>query len=410
MKIATIVFTYHRSEHIRQVIEALSQSTQKPEKLFVFQDGIGSETNVAEWKKVGEIIKSIDWCETEIHISDTQKGCARSIIEGINYVFHNYEAIIVLEDDCVPHPQFISYMKQALEKYENLLRVYSIGGYAWDIDLPESYEDAYFNGRTSSWGWGTWKDRWKQFREDYRLIRKIEETEEGKKRLEIWGSDLRSMVIGNINGNCDSWAVFWSLTVIANDGVCLNPYHSLIHNIGMDGSGTHSVVRKDRWKYIEKIDKDKFTLPDEVIISKQCELEFCNMYSNIHGTKKFQLYQQVLLNWIKIKQKGKTLTKNMFSGSVAIWGKGKICDVLLQELEGVTDVKCIVESYPSTDKYREIPIYEISELPEEIKTIIVIPFFDMESISYRVYKQKKGIQLIGIDQLIDQTCDSLEKI
>lgn len=405
MKIATIVFTYHRSGHIRQVLEALFQSTQRTEKLFIFQDGVGVGTNVDEWKKVGEIIKSIDWCETEIHISDIKKGCARSIIEGINYVFQNYEAVIVLEDDCVPHPQFISYMTQALEKYENQFRVYSIGGHAWDIELPDSREDAYFNGRASSWGWGTWKNRWKQFQEDYRLIRKIEETEEGKKRLEIWGSDLRNMVIGNINGNCDSWAVFWSLTVIANDGVCLSPYHSLIHNIGMDGSGTHGVVRKDKWEYIGKNYKDKFTLPDEIVISRQCELEFYNMYSNIHGTKKLQLYQQVLLNWIKIKQQEKILNIDLFKGSVAIWGKGKICDVLLQELGGVIDVKCIVESYPSSDKYREIPIYGIAELPDEITTIIVIPFFDIELISYKVYKQEKDIELIGLDQLINQTCN-----
>lgn len=401
MRIATALFTYHRSEHTRQVIDALSRNTEIPEKLFIFQDGIRAETNVDEWERVGEVIKNITWCKTELHISDKSKGCARSVIDGINYVLQNYEAIIVLEDDCVPEPRFISYMYQALQKYKNRPEVYSIGGHAWDVSFSEEHIDAYFNGRTNSWGWGTWKDRWKQFQEDYLLIRRIEETEEGRRRLDIWGKDLKSMVVGNINGNCDAWDVFWSLTVIANNGVCLSPYRSLIHNIGMDGSGTHCTVRQDTWKKSVQNYNKEFIFPDEIIINKKCEQEFSNMFSGIFGVEKFKRYQNVLIDWISIKQKQKRLDLDIVKGPIAIWGKGKICDVLLQELKDIIDIMCIIESYPSMVEYQGISILGIEELPDEVKTIIVIPFFDMNQILYKVKKMKKNVILIGIDRIIN---------
>lgn len=401
MRIATILFTYHRSEHTRKVLEALSINIQKPEKLFIFQDGIGADTNVTEWRKVKEIITSITWCDVEICISNTKKGCRRTVIDGINYVLQYFDSVIVLEDDCVPQPQFISYMEQALRKYNNCSKVYSIGGHAWDIDLPSSHMDAYFNGRISSWGWGTWKNRWEQFQEDDQLLQKIKKVDGGIERLNLWGADLESMLVGNVIGTCDSWATFWALTVIKNDGVCLSPYKSLIHNIGMDGSGRHNVIRKDTWvNNNEKKYNCQFVLPDEITVSKKCESEFCSMFSEVYGAKKIQLYQQVLLNWISIKQKGGTLKGDWFSKSIAIWGKGEICYALLQELQGIAKVKYILETYPSVDEYKGIPVIGIVDLPDDIKNIIVIPFFDIEKISYKVEKYRKDIKIVGINSLI----------
>lgn len=401
MKIATILFTYDRSKHTRKVIEALAVNTKKPEKLFVFQDAAEAGDDLAEWEKVKEIITDITWCDTEVHIADKKKGCSRSIIDGIDYVLQEYEAVIVLEDDCVPHPQFLSYMDQALRKYKNFPKVYSVGGYAWDVDLPLSQMDAYFNGRTSSWGWGTWRDRWAQFQEDYRIVRKIKKTEEGKERLSLWGADLENMVIGNVTGACDAWDVFWSLTVIKNDGVCLSPYDSLILNIGMDGSGTHCGVRKDEGKNFKKKYQTSFALPEEIKISRECKQEFYNLFLRTHGVEKLQSYQNVLLKWLGIKQMGGKVKEEKVRNPAAIWGKGAICDLLLQELQGIADIKCILETYPSVDGYKGIQVCGIAELPVEVKTIFVIPFFDIEQISYKAKKWRTDVEFIGIDRFVE---------
>lgn len=49
MQIGTILFTYHRSEHTKRVLDALKRNSMHPVKLYVFQDGIREGTNVEEW-------------------------------------------------------------------------------------------------------------------------------------------------------------------------------------------------------------------------------------------------------------------------------------------------------------------------------------------------------------------------
>ena len=119
MNVATILFTYNRSKHTRQVLDALSRNTVLPDKLYIFQDGPKRTTNQKEWKAVSDVINAVSWCDTEIVISNYNKGLANSIKSGVSQVLQLYDAVIVLEDDCVPHPQFMEYMVKALEKYES---------------------------------------------------------------------------------------------------------------------------------------------------------------------------------------------------------------------------------------------------------------------------------------------------
>ena len=72
--------------------------------------------------------------------------------------------------------------------------------------------------------------------------------------------------MGNVRGSCDSWAVFWALNVISKGGVCINPYESLIQNIGLDGSGTNCGTTN--LYEVSCIDEKKkvFSLPDTVTV------------------------------------------------------------------------------------------------------------------------------------------------
>ena len=50
MDIATILFTYNRSYHTNEVIKALEQNIVLPQKLYIFQDGLGKEVHRDEGK------------------------------------------------------------------------------------------------------------------------------------------------------------------------------------------------------------------------------------------------------------------------------------------------------------------------------------------------------------------------
>lgn len=355
MKIGVAVFAYNRSAKLKKVLDSLKKN-KRPDKLYLFQDGLKGGTPVGEWEKTGEVIRSVDWCQKEIKISAYNKGLSESILEGINYVFLENDAVIVLEDDCVPHEDFVEFMTQCLECYANEKKVWNVSGYAWPVDMekPEG-EDVYFCGRISSWGWGTWKDRFADYHRDYEFIRKICRMEEGKKNLELWGADLEAQLIGNVRGTADSWAVFWALKVIYEKGLCINPYGTLIHNIGFDGSGVHCKKREGEsgsfqpeWQCGKKV-----RFPNEVCIGEKTKEAFGRgMFRNV-SSDRFRIYFDVMCDWMRFQRKGGNIAGRLVKSNlrnIAVYGTGKLCDLLLEELDGQIPVSCIISSMKTDRK------------------------------------------------------------
>ena len=280
MKIATLLFTYNRSRHTGQVIESLKNNTVLPEKLIVFQDGVKQDEDAEEWQKVNSLVHEIDWCEKEVIVSGYNKGLAESIVSGIEYAFRENDAVIVLEDDCVAAPNFIRFMTQCFERYETEKRVFSVSGYSWPIELGDAESDIYFCGRTSSWGWGTWRDRWCQYEKDYMLYNRLKSSKEGSLALATWGQDVEGALIGKVTGRNDVWGLFWVLKVIEQNGLCINPYRSLIRNIGMDGSGVNCGITDSCDVELDDSVKDFYKLNDRIEILDQVK----NAFAGLHGS------------------------------------------------------------------------------------------------------------------------------
>ena len=267
MNIATVLFTYNRPWHTQPVIDGLVKNKVLPEKLFIFHDGLKEGHDENNWREVREVISKVSFCLVEIIESDSNKGLAKSIIDGISYVLKDNDAVIVLEDDCVPAPNFMNFMYQVFHKYRNEKNVYNVSGYAWHVDLKSDKDDAYFNGRSSSWGWGTWKDRWLQYSQDNDILERIMSDKGKSVELASWGRDLPHMLFDRIRVKNNSWAVYFALKVIESNGLCICPYKTLIKNIGMDGSGVHCGLSEDYQDVLDMSHKEFFVLPNKKVIS-----------------------------------------------------------------------------------------------------------------------------------------------
>lgn len=294
MKVGIAVFAYNRSWHFQQVLNGLRKNDYV-NKLYIFQDGLKCEEHREEWEKVRKIIDNITWCDKHCCFSDYNKGLACSIVEGVNLILKENDAAIVLEDDCVPAANFVSFMIHCFQKYKDDKRIFTVSGYSWPIKLRKSEYDIYGCGRISSWGWGTWRDRWDIYEKDYEIIRKMKQKEEPSRNLATWGSDLEEILVGNIRGICDSWAVFWALNVIERNGICINPYQSFIKNIGTDGSGVHcgGTNKFD----VECIDekKEEFYLPDTVDISDDTKEAFITLYGSCTAVNTEKILKENIL-------------------------------------------------------------------------------------------------------------------
>jgi hypothetical protein len=236
-----VMFVYNRLKHTQQTIEALQNNLLAAESdLYIFSDAPKSAAHFVGTEEVRKYILKINGFKSITIVErKTNFGLAKSIIDGVTKVVKKHGRIIVLEDDMITSPHFLTYMNEALDKYADDNRVASIHGYVYPVKqfLPE----AFFLRGADCWGWATWQRGWKLFNPDGRQL-----LDELKQKKLIGAFDFNgaypfsSMLKGQIKGSNDSWAVRWHASAFLAEKLTLYPGHSLVNNIGNDSSGTHS--------------------------------------------------------------------------------------------------------------------------------------------------------------------------
>ena len=237
-----ILFVYNRPEHTRLTVEALQNNTlAKDSKLFIYSDAAKSKNSELEVSNVREYIKNIDGFKS-IRIIEREKnfGLANSIIDGVGKVINKYGKVIVLEDDIVTSPNFLQFMNNALDFYSDNKSIMSISGYMYPCEIPYSYKkDILLFNRFSSWGWGMWSDRWNLINFDITENDKIFHDKNLQKQFNVGGEDLYNMLLLQLQGKINSWAIRTALASALNNKVTVYPVKSLVKNIGFDNSGVH---------------------------------------------------------------------------------------------------------------------------------------------------------------------------
>jgi len=285
MNLAPIVlFVYNRPEHARQAIEALRKNDLAAESdLFIFSDGPKKQENLDAVREVRDYIHTIDGFRSVTIVErETNFGLARSIITGVTQVVKKYGRVIVLEADNVVHPRFLSYMNSALERYQGVDDVYAVTGYSYTTGNDE-IDEYYFLRISSSWSWGTWKDKWEVFDPQATGWEQLDTDRSFRRSFNFDNSqDYAKMLKMQMQGKSDSWAIRWYWSIFRKQGLTLFPKNSLVRNIGFDGSGAHcSVTGNDApfSNFVSTVD-----LPDTV-----CEKEYIRNVVAAALTKKFNL-------------------------------------------------------------------------------------------------------------------------
>lgn len=245
MKTPILLVTFNRPLHTSETIKALS--VQHPELVYVFQDGPRKNNKADEQNcmQVREVVeKMIDWpCELHTYYSDKNRGCRDAIIYAISEVLKSHESVIVVEDDIITSPAFLSYMSKALEYYKDRKSVFSISGHSHSPErfrVPDDYVyDVFASPRLFNWGWATWRDRWEQADWSFSYYDEFLKHGEEIRAFCRGGDDLLPMLVEEHEGHSSAWDIQFAFAHFANHAVSIVPCISYTHNIGMDGSGTH---------------------------------------------------------------------------------------------------------------------------------------------------------------------------
>jgi hypothetical protein len=232
--------------HLMRTLEALRGNPEAAQtELFVFCDGARDARDTEGVDAVRRMLQgNLGFAATRIIAHDSNHGLARNITEGVAEVLGARETVIVLEDDITVSPFFLRFMNEALGYYRASPRVGSISGYCYPMTDP--VPETYFIRGADCWGWATWRDRWKVYNPDgTALLRELKARNLGHAFDFDGAMPFVEMLKGQIAGQNDSWAVRWHASCFLRDMLILYPGRALAHNIGQDGSGTHTLERDD---------------------------------------------------------------------------------------------------------------------------------------------------------------------
>lgn len=283
-----VLFVYKRLSHTSRTIERLSKNSLASESdLIIYSDAARNDNDIAAVEEVRRLVHSTVGFRTVTVVErQSNYGLARNIIEGVGEVCQRYGRVIVLEDDLVTSPYFLSYMNQALNHYQEEKKIWHISGWNYPI-ATDGLEDVLFIRVMNCWGWATWSDRWMHFEKNTeKLIAEFDK--ETIRKFDLNNSGMFwYQVLANKKNLVNTWAIYWYATIFKNNGLCVNPKISLVDNIGLDGSGTHGSEERESYKVLNSINSiggKKIIYPSVIIENEVAIGRIMQFYKNIKPT------------------------------------------------------------------------------------------------------------------------------
>lgn len=248
---------------------------QKPEKLFIVADGPrpAHPDDEQKCRDVREIVQHIDWpCEVYRNYAEQNMGLKLRVCSGLDWVFNHVDRAIVIEDDCLPHPDFFNFCEVLLERYETDDRVWVITGNNFQNGRKRGKASYYFSKYNHVWGWATWRrawlnndpnltfwPEWKKSQAWIHFMRdKIERT--------YWTNIFERVYKDEIN----TWDYPWTASVWYHAGLTATPNVNLVTNIGFGPDATHTVTATEQ-DGLPVYPLGSLAHPDEVVQNRKAD-------------------------------------------------------------------------------------------------------------------------------------------
>ena len=240
-----LLLAWRRPHTTQQVINAIR--AVKPTRMFVACDGPnpkrpGEAAKVMATREVIE--REIDWpCTIERRYSDVNQGCKVGPSSAITWFFEQVEAGIILEDDCVPHPDFFYFCSTLLDFYRDDQRVWTITGDNFQNGQRRGDVSYYFSKYNHVWGWATWRRAWFNYQAKIPFWPEWKRSEDWKNKMSntlerrYWSRIFDRVYLEKIK---TAWDYPWTASVWYQGGLTATPNSNLVSNIGFGEDGTHT--------------------------------------------------------------------------------------------------------------------------------------------------------------------------
>jgi hypothetical protein len=238
-----LAIIFNRPDKARALMSALEKV--RPAKLYVSADGPRPHvpTDGALCAETRAIMTAPSWpCEVITHFSDINLGVDPAVESAITWFFGQVESGIILEDDCIPHPDFFRFSAELLARHRDDEQVMMLSGNNFQNGVRRGTASYYFSRYSNTWGWATWRRAWKLY--DSSLSGLAEFEAKGnistiRPRIEEQNHWLRYFRKLR-SGARTPWDAKWLFALWNHNGVVAVPNTNLVENIGFGSDSTHT--------------------------------------------------------------------------------------------------------------------------------------------------------------------------
>jgi hypothetical protein len=173
---------------------------------------------------------------------DDNLGCGVAVCSSIGWFFENVEEGIILEDDCLPHPDFFPYCAELLRRYRDDPKVATIGGTHFLPPQLVHRDSHYLSKYFQMWGWATWRRTWRNYdfhltsltdQEWYKLLKEVHPV---PTEAAYWREVYQSVKTTTV----DTWDFQMFFSCWRTGAHHVMPGRNLISNIGYGSDATHT--------------------------------------------------------------------------------------------------------------------------------------------------------------------------
>jgi hypothetical protein len=302
-----VLFVYNRPEHTRRTLAALAANPLAIDSdLFIYADGPKKPQHAEMIERTRAVTRAVSGFKSVTMIErDKNLGLANSIIAGVSELCSARGRAIVVEDDLLVAPQFLTFLNLGLDRYADQPGVFQISGFMFPGIRVKT--ECCFLPLTTTWGWATWGRAWSYFDPDLSKIDILETNSDLRRRFDLNDSySYFEMAKQQQRGEIDSWGIRWYLSTFLQNGLTLYPGRSLVRNIGVDGSGTHGAGHaelQDSTKLSEHIPNLR-QMPDRLQVDFECLSAIEHLLRSMKPTgmrRWFGRYRQQFSLWLRLK-------------------------------------------------------------------------------------------------------------
>lgn len=246
-----LLITFNRPEHTRRVLNVIMKL--HPAVVYIFQDGPreGNENDVGNCAAVRQVITElaqVNGINLQTYYSEQNLGCGAGPMTGINWFFSQVNEGIVMEDDCLPHPDFFGYCAELLSRYRNENAVRFINATLYDErwQCEASYDFSHY---MVTGAWAGWRRTWEGFDFDLHALnarkfrREVMRLTGNRGEANWWYSLVRE--VQQDRSKKSYWDYQMQIHLFRNRALTIHPRCNLVSNIGFDSAGTHTLGNED---------------------------------------------------------------------------------------------------------------------------------------------------------------------